>query len=89
MQIAEQQVRQGNLFLLEQPHSAKSWQDRHVQRVSKLHGIGSVIFDKCMFHLVHVQLESPIGREPASCATVNMYCLSLTARAARIMHRSI
>ena len=55
MQVAEQQVRQGNLFLFEHPQSARSWQDRQVKHVGKLPGVGSVVFDQCMFGLADVE----------------------------------
>ena len=54
-QIAEKQVKQGNLFLFEHPHAARSWGDRHVQRLGRNHGVGSVAFDQCMFGLADVQ----------------------------------
>ena len=54
MQVAQQQVRDGNRFMFEHPQAARSWQDHHVQRVLRRQEVGTVVFDQCMFGLADV-----------------------------------
>lgn len=51
MDIAEDQVKRGDLFGFEHPYGAKSWNDPSVDRVLKLDGVQQVVFDQCMYGL--------------------------------------
>lgn len=55
MQIAEDQIRRGDLLLFEQPHGAKSWQDVSVERVRRKEGVRQIVIDQCMFGLRDVE----------------------------------
>ena len=51
MQIADDQLRRGDLSLFEQPHGAKSWQDVSVEAISRRVGVRQIVIDQCMFGL--------------------------------------
>eukprot|EP00435_Cladocopium_sp_Y103_P063185 s737_g24.t1 len=45
------QIKRGDVFVFEQPHGAKSWQDVGIQRVMRMSGIHRVTMDQCMYGL--------------------------------------
>ena len=51
MKVARLQLEASRLFMFEHPVGAKSWRDRTVQRVSKLHNVRFVRLDQCMVGL--------------------------------------
>ena len=51
MQLALDQIARGDLFVLEQPHSAKSWNDPAVKGVETQTNVRQIIVDQCMFGL--------------------------------------
>lgn len=50
------------LFVFEQPHTAKSWQDPSVTGVAKMPEVSQIIVDQCMFGLRDVQNRKLHGK---------------------------
>lgn len=51
MQLAKDQLDRGDLFVFQQPHGARSWNDPAVIAVSKQNGVKQIVLDQCMFGL--------------------------------------
>ena len=51
MELIDDQIKRGGMFLFEQPLYAKSWKDRSVQNVEKHAHVYKVAFDQCMYGL--------------------------------------
>ena len=51
MDLIDDQIDRGGLFLFEQPLHAKSWEDQSVRNVEKREHVRKVAFDQCMYGL--------------------------------------
>ena len=86
MQVAEQQMEGGNLFMFEHPQSARFWEDRRVQKVMRRSKVGTIVFDQCMFGLSDVQ-GGDLDRKRARVMSNSEHVLSELGRTGSKDHR--